>query len=193
MSGDLHRTVLWLALHAPGAEHVEIRQCPWGYWIDSRMAGVEEGLPVRASYRIDVDAAWSVIGVAAMWSMAGATHRLRLRRSASGEWRDANGPRPDLAGCVDIDIAWTPLTNSLPVRRLGFAVGDRRTIPVAYIAPPDLAVTAVRQQYTRLAPDRWRYEGYPPGFVADITVDGDGLVVNYPNLFQAVATWKGGA
>jgi hypothetical protein len=191
VADDLHRTVLWLAQHAPGAEHVEIRRCPWGYRIDSRMAGSEEGLPVNAGYRLDVDAAWSVIGVAAAWSMGGVTRRLRLRRSESGEWRDANGARPDLAGCVDIDIAWTPLTNSLPIRRLGLRIGERRALSVAYIAPPDLSVGPVQQQYTRLATDRWRYEGYPPGFVADITVDEDGLVVNYPDLFQAVATWKG--
>jgi hypothetical protein len=154
------------------------------------MAGSEEGLPVSAGYRLDVDSAWNVLSVAATWSMAGVTHRLRLRRSAAGAWRDSRGPRPDLDECVDIDIAWTPLTNSLPVRRLGLAVGEQREIVVAYVSPPDLSVKLVRQQYTRLGMDRWRYEGYPSGFVADITVDDDGLVVNYPELFHPAATWK---
>jgi hypothetical protein len=184
------RTILWLAHDAPGAEHVEIDQCPWGYRIVSRMAGSDEGLPVSAGYRLDVDADWCVIGVAATWSMAGVTRRLRLRRSASGAWSDVRGARPDLDGCVDLDITWTPLTNTLPIRRLGLGIGERRTIEVAYIEPPNLTVKPVRQQYTRLATDRWRYEGYPLGFVADITVDEDGLVVNYPDLFQAVATWR---
>jgi hypothetical protein len=190
MSDNLHRTVLWLTQHAPGAEHVEIHQCPKGYQIHSRMAGSEEGLPVSAGYRLDVDAAWSVIRVVATWSMAGDSHRLRLQRSPSCEWSDSTGARPDLTGCVDIDIAWTPFTNTLPIRRLGLAIGERRAISVAYIAPPDLTVTPVQQQYTRLATDRWRYEGYPSGFVADLKVDEDGLVVNYPDLFQAVATWN---
>lgn len=187
---NMHRTILWLSQHAPGAEYVEIRQCPWGYRVTSRMAGSEEGLPVSAGYRLDIDAGWRILGVAAVWSMAGVNRRLRLRRSASGAWSDARGARPDLDGCIDIDIAWTPLTNSLPIRRLGLGIGEQRAISVAYISPPDLTVEAVQQQYTRLATDRWRYAGYPPGFVADITVDEDGLVVNYPDLFQAVATWR---
>lgn len=184
------RSVLWTALEAPGSEQVEIRRCSWGYRIDSHMAGSEEGLPVGAGYRLEIDLGWNVLRIAAARSMAGVTHRLRLRRSASGQWSDSGGARPDLAECIDVDIAWTPLTNTLPIRRLGLAVGERRTILVAYIAPPILTVEQVEQQYTRLAANRWRYEGYPPGFMADLSVDSDGLVLDYPELFRMAATWS---
>jgi uncharacterized protein len=191
VSDHLLRSVLWISLHAPGAEQVEIRRCPWGYGIDGRMVGAEDGLPVRASYRLDVDAGWTMLRLAAAWSSTGDRRRLRLRRDASGAWTDAGGARPDLAGCVDVDIAWTPLTNTLPIRRLGLAVGDRRAISVVYVNLPALTVERVEQQYTRLAPERWRYEGYPAGFLADLTVDADGLVLNYPGIFRAAAGWSG--
>ncbi len=37
-----------------------------------------------------------------------------------GHWRKADGTAlPQFDGCVDIDLAGTPFTNTLPIRRLG--------------------------------------------------------------------------
>jgi hypothetical protein len=89
-----------------------------------------------------------------------------------------------------VDLLPTPFTNTLPIRRLRLAVGDSREILVAYVTVPGLELSAARQRYTRLEPrdgrDVYRFEGLGSGFVAEVTVDAEGLVVDYPGLFRRV-------
>jgi len=77
-------------------------------------------------------------------------------------------------------------TNTLPIRRLGLAVGQSATLSVAFVSVPDLRVEHVKLRYTRLAPLRYRYEGLDSGFTAEIAVDEAGLVIDYPQLCRRV-------
>lgn len=88
--------------------------------------------------------------------------------------------RPDLAGCIDIDLSITPATNTLPIRRLGLAVGASAEVTAAWVRFPALIVAPLRQRYTRLAPDRYRYESLESGFTTELTVDDQGLIAHYP-------------
>jgi hypothetical protein len=101
-----------------------------------------------------------------------------------GRWGEVNGAvRPELAGCTAVDLAVTPFTNTLPIRRHRIEVGDGADVLVARVDPETLGVTAERQRYTRLAPHRWRYED-ESGFSAELEVDDLGLVRDYPGLFR---------
>jgi len=59
---------------------------------------------------------------------------------------------------------------------------------MAYVPVPSLEWRRDRQRYTFLRGDaeggRWRYEGLSTGFVAELTVDGDGLVIDYAGVFR---------
>jgi uncharacterized protein len=82
-----------------------------------------------------------------------------------------------------VDIAISPLSNTLPIRRLELAVGESAEITTAYVAVPDLTVVTDPQRYTRLADHEYRYESRDSNFKRVITVDEHGLVVTYPGLF----------
>jgi hypothetical protein len=112
-----------------------------------------------------------------------------LSRGKNGEWYDAQIEElPELKGCVDIDFEMTPFTNTLPIRRAPLAIGETRKFLMAYIPADTLEPYPDEQVYTRLSERVYRFEngegaGY---FTADITVDEDGLVVDYPGLFERV-------
>ena len=93
---------------------------------------------------------------------------LELDRAEDGGWIVDGRARPDLAPCRDIDIMVTPFTNSLPIRRLAWV--------------PD-AVQVIEAAYIRL-PDRFRYRNLASGFTAELAVDGDGLVLDYPGVWR---------
>jgi len=58
---------------------------------------------------------------------------------------------------------------------------------VVYVRIPELTVTTERQRYGCLAPRRrYRFESVDSDFGREIEVDGDGLVVTYPDLFRRV-------
>ena len=75
-----------------------------------------------------------------------------LHGDGEGHWRDGRGLELSaIEGCIDIDIAATPYTNTLPIRRLQLAEGERQPISVAYISTPDFQVTRAEQAYSCIA------------------------------------------
>ena len=76
---------------------------------------------------------------------------LWLATDGSGRWGEMNGAhRTELDGCYDIDLACTPFTNTLPIRRLPLLEGDAAELPVVHVDPETLEVRPVVQRYTRL-------------------------------------------
>jgi hypothetical protein len=98
---------------------------------------------------------------------------------------------PSLKGCRDVDIFYSPFTNTLAIRRLALKKGESADIHVAYINVPDLEVSAVQQRYTFLETTSqgglYRYESLASGFTTELPVDADGLVIEYPKFFKR--TW----
>jgi uncharacterized protein len=145
---------------------------------------------MHARYQLTCDRSWQLRSAGIAPLRAG-QQPLVLQTDGAGHWTTPAGEAlPDLAGCLDIDISATPFTNTLPIRRLSLQVGETRAIAVAYVALPELHVRPLRQRYTCLAmwPDGglYRFEHLESGFTAELPVDADGLVLDYPGLFRRV-------
>ena len=126
--------------------------------------------------------------------------RLSVRRSPKGAWWADGKRRPDLDGCLDIDVAATPLTNTPTIRRLALPPGRAADVEVAWVDVPSLAISVVRQRYEHVAPspatpgavdpedrpDLDRYAFATGAFRAILTVDPDGLVADYQHFAERV-------
>jgi hypothetical protein len=110
---------------------------------------------------------------------------LDISANGIGRWSDSGGTWiPALDGCIDVDISLTPATNTLPIRRLDPPLGAGVDIKVAYILAPELSLRAGPQRYTRVGDRLWRFNGVDINFTADISVDEEGFVADYPGLFH---------
>jgi hypothetical protein len=113
---------------------------------------------------------------------------LWLATDGSGRWGEMNGAhRTELDGCYDIDLACTPFTNTLPIRRLPLLEGDAAEVPVVLVDPETLEVRPVMQRYTRLTSHTWRHENLDSGVATELEVDEHGLVKDYPDEFRRLA------
>ena len=119
---------------------------------------------------------------------------LHLNSDGEGNWSDASGQSiPELEGCTDVDLSATPFTNTLPIRRLDLGEGGSSEIAVVYVDVPDMRLDVSRQRYTCLERNAdgglYRYEdrGSFRGFTADLPVDADGLVLDYPGIFRRLS------
>ncbi len=88
-----------------------------------------------------------------------------------------------------MDISQTPFTNTLPIRRLGLGPGESAEISVAYVDGTQLQPWPEPQRYTCLEEGGrrgglYRFLSLDGGFTADLPVDADGLVLDYPGLFK---------
>jgi hypothetical protein len=172
---------------APGLEHLLLGDRTADSVV---LAFDEDATPLRLAYRLAWDAAWR-LQEADLWLVRqGEPRSLRLRSDGEGHWWHADGaPIDALDGCVDVDIWPTPFTNSFPLRREPFATGQRREFRMAWIHAPDLSVLAKPQAYTRLDERLYLFENLDgDGFQARLAVDDDGVVLDYPGLFERIAT-----
>lgn len=178
--------VRWRPIQGTGLEHLTLHQTDDTILGDSVVIGESDAHKFGLAYRLTLDRSWHLRE--AVIALAGQDRTLILRSDGAGTWRDGDDALlPDLAGCIDIDLAATPFTNTLPIRRLTLPLGEAKEIRVVYIPVPDLRPIAVAQRYTRNAVDRYFYEGLSSNFSAELQVDGNGLVIDYPGLFERLA------
>ncbi len=109
------------------------------------------------------------------------TQTLSLSRTAAG-WHDTNaGLIPNTAGIFDLDLGWSALSNTFPIKRLMAQDSREGTFCVLMITEPDLKPQIVRQSYLQRATS-WQYANLDSGFTAKLTVDAHGIVADYPGL-----------
>jgi uncharacterized protein len=147
----------------------------------------EDGQPFCVRYELGWDDNWNLRTANLVVENETGTRSLQFLANGTGQWRRDGVPVAQLDGCRDIDIWPTPFTNSFPLWRMPLAVGERREYRMAWISAPDLSVQAQPQAYTRVADRCYRFENLDgSGFSADLTVDTDGLVLDYPGFFTRV-------
>ena len=192
----MERQIMWSPWMGPGLEHLHLRQQQDGIVADGLILGVEEQVPFRVHYEIHCDPQWRLRTVL-LSVPGGSSQSLHLFTDGDGSWTKESGETiPSLKGCLDVDISATPFTNTLPIRRLALQPGSSAILNMLYIAIPQRLIEVVKQRYTCLevtaSGGRYRYESLANGvswFTAELAVDADGLVLDYPGLFRRVGTW----
>jgi hypothetical protein len=179
------RWILWQGLIIPSMERFIVGASDGGFELSGLILQAHEESPYVVRYAIEVDAAWRTRKVEVQLEDGG-QRRLSLRADAEGNWSH-DGHRLDrVAGCIDVDLEWSPSTNTLTIRRLGLATGETKSVAAAWVRFPSLEVQRIEQSYERLAERGYRYRS--GRFTADLAVDDDGLVLQYGVNWKAVAT-----
>jgi len=179
------REVMWWAWNDPGLEHLRRAVRDSVAVADGVVLGVADGRPFRLAYEARCDSRWRVRY--ARVGTLGEPPKVELVSDGEGNWEGADGRAlAYLRGCRYVDIFATPFANTLPIRRL--APGESADIFVAYFDETDLQPWPEPQRYAFLGKDDrgglYRFLGLDRGFTADLRVDPDGLVVDYPGLFR---------
>ncbi|WP_278312457.1 putative glycolipid-binding domain-containing protein [Lolliginicoccus levis] len=166
--------IVWTGLEEPSHESCRIESNPHGV---TAVSDIKGGVGA-CSYRLQMTAAWEFIDLV----IRANGRELELRLTERG-WEVNGEDRPDLQAAREVDISVSPLSNTLPIRRLDLAVGESAEITTAYIRLPELDVATDPQRYTRTGTNEYLYESLDSDFRRFITVDGEGLVIEYPGLF----------
>jgi hypothetical protein len=199
----LPTSLFWRRLDTAGVEHT---------LADHRRGLTARGTTVAAdpiahtcTYDLQTDESWATARLDVSSEGAGWLRTLRLELAA-GRWRATTAEQGDLDGALaaagharaglpgtedpdllfgafDVDLTGSPLTNTLPIRRLGLLTaepGVAHRLSVAWVLVPSLEVVQADQIYTALGDGRVRFANET--FSADITVDADGFVTDYPGL-----------
>ncbi len=180
---------MWSAWEEPGLGHLRLAVHDDGIVADGVVIGATEGRPFRVFYEVRCDTDWRVRALRV--GAPGEPPGVDLLADGEGNWRRPDGHAVlKLRGCIDADISVTPFTNTLPIRRLDLALEESAELCVAYVEGIELQSWSEPQRYTCLEKsDRgglYRFLSLDGGFTADLPVDADGLVLDYPGLFRRV-------
>jgi len=167
------RLVAWEWTDRAGLEAARVASGADGVTADGRV--VLGGAPLAVRYRVRHDESWRFRD--ARVEAGGRT--VEIARDAAGAWRAGGAARPDLAGCEDVDLQASPYTNTPPIAAAALALGARRRSRVAWVLFPSLEIRAVEQEFVGPDAERYRYRNFDSGFVGELTVDADSLVVAY--------------
>ena len=173
-----------------------------------RAAGTQFGtdpLPYRADYSLDATDGFVTRRFEVTTRGTGWSRRAVLEHDGFGAWEcaveaagDVDLPAPGveaetLAGALDCDLGFSPLTNFMPVRRHRLHEGPGvEDFVMAWVSVPSLEVFASAQRYEFVRQDddvrvvRFIDRGRFAGFTAELELDADGLVVFYPALAKRV-------
>lgn len=179
------KSIVWKGIRVSIIEHCTITRHADLTVINGHISGSMEEQPVNIDYEITLDDSYDIKSVLVK-SFYGDSFELNLVQN-NKKWFDSSGNHLiEFDGCDDIDIALTPFTNSIPINRLHLKPGDYRNINVIYIDPEQKSITKVQQRYTHIESKKYRYENLCSGFISDVYVDSDGIVVHYPGLWERI-------
>ncbi|ASZ12941.1 putative glycolipid-binding domain-containing protein [Chitinophaga pendula] len=178
------KTTIWEAIQWSGIEHLSSYEQDGERVVTGVVTGIVREQPFAIQYDISLTADWKVSWFN-LQSLGSDGKHLRLVSDLNGHWFDKDGTHvAAFDACMDIDISLTPFTNTLPIRRLALEKEVRTPISVIYIRLPEFELQQVEQFYTLLPSGRYLYEQPAIDFHAELPVDEEGLVTDYPGLFK---------
>ena len=173
--GAAPRRVRWRRLDAPGFEQARFARIPIGWEVAGELEDSEGGVIAQLRYTVLCDSRWCTRSAVVEGRVDGEPMRLALAASGAGEWTREGRILEGLAGALDIDLGFTPATNTLPIRRLGLAVGESAPVRSAWLRFPGLTLETLEQTYRRESDRIYRYSAVVDGtpFVARLETDSD--------------------
>jgi hypothetical protein len=115
-AGD-DRMIYWRRLDVPGAELARVSQAGREHRIEGTVLVVYAGQPYDLHYSVACDERWRTRRAAIRGTGGGETVRLDILADTAGGWQLNGVDWAPVAGCLNVDLGFTPSTNLLAVRR----------------------------------------------------------------------------
>ncbi|MCR9255499.1 MAG: putative glycolipid-binding domain-containing protein [Alphaproteobacteria bacterium] len=177
------QSILWRRLDAPGHEACFVRWTGANWLIEGAAVGRDRGAASMLNYALVCDHNWMARKAAVSgWTPEGEID-LAIDRDTSGTWRVNGIAVPEVDGALDLDLGFTPATNTLAIRRLGLDVGESADIAAAWLDVSDWMMKPLAQGYDRLDEDHYRYRSPGNDYEARLETDPFGMVTAYPGLW----------
>jgi hypothetical protein len=202
----MQRFLLWSGIDAWRAEAALVELTGDGIRAGGTQLGVDP-VPYRLDYELEAHEQFVTRALRVSAQGKGWARRIDLRHDGRGAWSceaEAEGevdlPAPGgdtdaLAGALDCDLGRSPLTNLMPVRRHSLhKQPGKLDFLMAWVSVPDLVLHRYPQRYEHVRADRHgsivRFvdRGHSPGFVSELELDGDGLILVYPHLARRIGS-----
>ena len=176
-------SILWRRLDQPGHESARLTHREAGWRMTGTAVFAHERLPCRLDYMVTCDAVWQTLSGKVEGWVGEKAIKIEISVDPWRRWRLNGEERPEVRGCSDLDLNFSPSTNLLPIRRLELGVGQGAEVRAAWLRFPSFALEPLEQYYTRIDEMIYKYESAGGRFVTELKVNEAGFVTEYPGLW----------
>jgi len=183
MSKIMTDTILWRRLDLPGHEFATIKRRDDGWQLSGAAIFSHDQTPTKLDYSVICEASWRTKSAQIAGVIGDQEINLHVFVDSERRWFLNGTECPVVAGCLDIDLGFSPSTNLLPIRRLSLEHGQEAEVRAAWLPFPSLEFELLPQLYRREGENTYRYESGGGVFVRVLEVNAVGFVTNYPGLW----------
>lgn len=177
-------SMLWRRLDQPGHESSRLAHEQGRIVLSGTAVFGHQQQTCRLDYTVACDPEWHTLSAKVAGWLGDATVVVEVGVDVQQRWTLNGIECPQVAGCQDIDLSFSPSTNLLPIRRLALRVGERANVRAAWLRFPTFSLEPLDQVYEHFGDDRYRYESAGGAFITVLQVNSVGFVTNYPGLWQ---------
>jgi len=181
-------TAFWRRLDTQGHDACRLIRKADGWRLSGAAVFEHRGKPCILDYLVDCDAQWRTLSASANGSVGFDRLAFDVASAPGNTWLLNGAVQPKAAGCVDLDLGFTPATNLIAIRRLDPQPGIDVPAPAAYYLEFTLELGIVEQTYRRTARDKLHYRSPAYGYDETLTVSEVGFVADYPGLWTGNVT-----
>jgi hypothetical protein len=171
-------------LDQPGHEAARLDYQPPFWRLKGTAIFAHVGQPCRLDYEVACNSVWETRSGRVLGWVGDEPVEIEISIDASRHWFLNGEEYPQVEGCTDLDLNFSPSTNLLPIRRLGLSIGQDAGVKAAWLRFPSFTLEPLEQRYTRMSDGVYRYES-AGGFTRTLSVNEDGFVTHYPGFWQA--------
>lgn len=177
-------SVLWTRLDRPGHDACRFVQTGDEWRVEGAAVFEHDGKAAHLTYRLSCSPQWQSLEARVQGWIGADNIDLRIEGRRNGDW-SVNGTVNDaLHGLNDIDLGFTPATNTNAIRRLDLTQGDGAASVAVWLDTDDWAVKPLPQSYRRISQNRYDYGSPLHDYRAVLKLDDFGAVAEYPGLWS---------
>ena len=184
----IDKSILWRKLDQPGHESARLFCQDSSWHLRGTAVFSHNQQPCRLDYLVVCDSGWQTLSGRVTGWIGDEIVEIELSVDPTRRWRLNGVECPEVAGCTDLDLNFSPSTNLLPIRRLGLAIGQEAKVRAAWLRFPSFKLEPLEQLYRRTDVAAYRYESAGGSFVTELQVSPAGFVTDYQNFWVLEAS-----
>ncbi len=183
----LPRTVLWRRIDVEGMDACSFAQRGDDCEISGTALFLDGKQTAKFDYRVSCTSDWSSLSAWVGGWIGSTKKELTISRSPAGMWIMDGVEVAGVTGLLDVDLGFTPATNTIAIKRLQLFVGQEEETTAVWLDTEDWSFKPLRQVYRRLSETEFAYSSPSHDYTATLLTDDFGIVRVYPQLWKAVS------
>ena len=182
------KSILWRRLDQPGHESARLVYQPPFWHLIGTAVFAHEGQPCRLDYEVVCNSVWEARSGRVSGWVGDEPVEIEISADPSHQWFVNGEEYPEVTGCTDLDLNFSPSTNLLPIRRLGLSIGQGADVKAAWLRFPSFTLEPLEQCYKRIDEGTYLYESAGGSFTRELSVNEVGFATHYPGFWDVEKT-----